>query len=187
MAPNLSPKKSWEGFAGSWASCVVVGVLSVTLVLHAPFWVGILLGSAVVVAATAGDLARLRPDGAVIYLGRSDHQVKIRGLRIELGEIEAVLSAVPGVVHAAVTVATSTRGGEFLAAEPRDTLVWDDVELPDDALAPAPEGVDAAEVAAAVTRELSPALHSTGVDRPWDRLTERRRAIVERARRSATL
>ena len=33
-----------------------------------------------------GDLARLRPDGAVIYLGRSDHQVKIRGLRIELGE-----------------------------------------------------------------------------------------------------
>ncbi|MDO4238712.1 GIY-YIG nuclease family protein [Micrococcus sp.] len=51
----------------------------------------------------------------------------------------------------------------------------------------APEGVDAAEVAAAVTRELSPALHSTGVDRPWDRLAERRRAIVERARRSATL
>ncbi|MBE7371061.1 phosphatidate cytidylyltransferase [Dermacoccus barathri] len=56
MAPTVSPKKSWEGFAGSWASCVVVGVLSVTLVLHAPFWVGILLGSAVVVAATAGDL-----------------------------------------------------------------------------------------------------------------------------------
>ena len=51
----------------------------------------------------------------------------------------------------------------------------------------APEGVDAAEVAAAVTRELSPALHSTGVDRPWDRLTESRRAIVQRARRSATL
>lgn len=56
MAPTVSPKKSWEGFAGSWLSCVVVGVIAVTLVLHAPFWVGILLGSAVVVAATVGDL-----------------------------------------------------------------------------------------------------------------------------------
>jgi enterobactin synthetase component F len=45
-----------------------------------------------------GDLARIRPDGAVLYLGRSDHQIKLRGLRIELGEIEtAILS------HASVT------------------------------------------------------------------------------------
>src|SRR5699024_9574174 len=40
-----------------------------------------------------GDLARRRPDGAVLFLGRSDHQVKIRGLRIELGEIEACIAA----------------------------------------------------------------------------------------------
>ncbi|MPT47094.1 MAG: amino acid adenylation domain-containing protein [Sphingobium sp.] len=40
-----------------------------------------------------GDLARRRPDGAVEYLGRSDHQVKIRGLRIELGEIESAIGA----------------------------------------------------------------------------------------------
>ena len=56
MAPTVSPKKSWEGFAGSWLSCVVIGVITVTLILHAPFWVGILLGSLVVVAATVGDL-----------------------------------------------------------------------------------------------------------------------------------
>lgn len=56
MAPTVSPKKSWEGFVGSWVSCVVLAVITVTLVLHAPFWVGILLGSTVVVAATVGDL-----------------------------------------------------------------------------------------------------------------------------------
>ncbi len=49
-----------------------------------------------------GDRARWRRDGAVEYLGRSDHQVKLRGLRIELGEIEAVLRAVPAVDRVAV-------------------------------------------------------------------------------------
>ncbi|MDB4947802.1 MAG: sypB, partial [Gemmatimonadetes bacterium] len=44
-----------------------------------------------------GDLARWRPDGTIEYLGRMDHQVKVRGLRIELGEIEARLRE-----HAAV-------------------------------------------------------------------------------------
>ncbi|MFI9550026.1 amino acid adenylation domain-containing protein [Nonomuraea endophytica] len=49
-----------------------------------------------------GDLARWRPDGEIEYLGRSDHQVKIRGMRVELGEIEAALAALPGVRAAAV-------------------------------------------------------------------------------------
>ncbi|MGB3401304.1 MAG: amino acid adenylation domain-containing protein [Microcoleaceae cyanobacterium] len=44
-----------------------------------------------------GDLARYRPDGNIEYLGRLDHQVKIRGNRIELGEIESVLREYPGV------------------------------------------------------------------------------------------
>ncbi|MCW0216024.1 MAG: amino acid adenylation domain-containing protein [Pseudonocardia sp.] len=51
-----------------------------------------------------GDLVRRRPDGALDYLGRTDHQVKIRGQRVELGEIEAVLAARPDVSAAAVAV-----------------------------------------------------------------------------------
>ncbi|BCB88657.1 hypothetical protein Psuf_059700 [Phytohabitans suffuscus] len=49
-----------------------------------------------------GDLARWLPNGELEYLGRTDHQVKIRGQRIELGEIEAVLAACPGVRWAVV-------------------------------------------------------------------------------------
>ncbi len=47
-----------------------------------------------------GDLARYRADGAVEFLGRIDHQVKVRGFRIELGEIETALGRHPEVVAA---------------------------------------------------------------------------------------
>lgn len=49
-----------------------------------------------------GDRVRIRADGALDFLGRFDHQVKLRGVRIELGEIEAVLTDIPGVRAAAV-------------------------------------------------------------------------------------
>lgn len=47
-----------------------------------------------------GDLARLRGDGAIVFVGRRDRQVKLRGIRIELGEIEAALRELPGVREA---------------------------------------------------------------------------------------
>jgi len=56
MAPVISPKKSWEGFAGSAVSCVVVGWLTVDLLLDGRWWVGVVLGLVSVVMATLGDL-----------------------------------------------------------------------------------------------------------------------------------
>lgn len=51
-----------------------------------------------------GDLARWLPDGNIEYLGREDHQVKIRGLRIELGEIENTIRGFPGIVDCVAAV-----------------------------------------------------------------------------------
>jgi len=56
MAPVISPKKSWEGFAGSALSCVVVGYLLVVHLLDGDWWVGVVLGLIAVVMATLGDL-----------------------------------------------------------------------------------------------------------------------------------
>ncbi|WP_433073734.1 non-ribosomal peptide synthetase [Dactylosporangium sp. CA-052675] len=55
-----------------------------------------------------GDLVRWRTDGRLDFLGRRDHQVKVRGHRIELGEIESQLRSAPGVAEAVVTVADPT-------------------------------------------------------------------------------
>ena len=59
-----------------------------------------------------GDLARYLDDGNILYLGRLDHQVKIRGNRIELGEIEAALSRHPNIRDVAV-VAREDRPGDM--------------------------------------------------------------------------
>jgi phosphatidate cytidylyltransferase len=56
MAPTVSPKKSWEGFAGSVVACLIVGVLCSTLLLQSSFVVGLVLGAVAVVTATVGDL-----------------------------------------------------------------------------------------------------------------------------------
>lgn len=57
MAPKISPKKSWEGFAGSCVGAIIVGILCVVFLLESPWWIGIPLALATVAAATAGDLA----------------------------------------------------------------------------------------------------------------------------------
>jgi non-ribosomal peptide synthetase component F len=62
-----------------------------------------------------GDLVRRLPDGNLVFVGRIDGQVKIRGLRVELGEIEAGLLAHPAVAQAVAVVATDRTGERQLA------------------------------------------------------------------------
>ncbi|MFX4285230.1 phosphatidate cytidylyltransferase [Janibacter sp. G349] len=56
MAPKLSPKKSWEGFAGSVISCAAVGAIAIPLTLDGAWWQGAILGALTAPVATIGDL-----------------------------------------------------------------------------------------------------------------------------------
>ncbi|MGH8867906.1 MAG: phosphatidate cytidylyltransferase [Actinomycetes bacterium] len=56
MAPQISPKKSWEGLTGSVLACVAGGALAVELLLDGPWWAGACLGVATACTATLGDL-----------------------------------------------------------------------------------------------------------------------------------
>ncbi|MEM7401117.1 MAG: amino acid adenylation domain-containing protein, partial [Pseudomonadota bacterium] len=63
-----------------------------------------------------GDLARWREDGAIEYLGRIDHQVKLNGVRIELGEIEAAMLSQPKVQNAVVVLRADHDEAKILVA-----------------------------------------------------------------------
>lgn len=56
MAPTVSPKKSWEGFVGSLATCSAAGALVMSLTFHEQWWKGVLFGLTIAVTATLGDL-----------------------------------------------------------------------------------------------------------------------------------
>jgi acyl-coenzyme A synthetase/AMP-(fatty) acid ligase len=63
-----------------------------------------------------GDVGAYLPDGDVEFLGRADHQVKVRGYRVEPGEVEAVVRQHPGLADAAVSARAEDDGGGALVA-----------------------------------------------------------------------
>ena len=65
-------------------------------------------------AYKSGDLARLLPNGDIEFHGRTDNQVKLRGLRVELGEIENAMNAFPGI-KTSIVVMKKNASEEFLA------------------------------------------------------------------------
>lgn len=56
MVPAISPKKSWEGLAGSLVCGTTAAVLAVVFLMHKPWWVGVAMGLMLVLTATLGDL-----------------------------------------------------------------------------------------------------------------------------------
>ena len=77
-----------------------------------------------------GDLARWLPTGMIEFLGRIDHQIKLRGQRIELGEIEATLGEHPDVLEAVITPIGEGEGTRLWAhVMPRTGVTLDSSEL----------------------------------------------------------
>ncbi|GGM49237.1 phosphatidate cytidylyltransferase [Microbacterium saperdae] len=56
MAPKISPKKTWEGFAGAVAASMIAGTLLAIFLLDLPWWAGLIFGASILLSATLGDL-----------------------------------------------------------------------------------------------------------------------------------
>jgi phosphatidate cytidylyltransferase len=71
MAPVISPKKTWEGLAGSAVLCVVAGAVMLPALLHGHWWQGVIVGLAALAAAVFGDLAEsmIKRDLAIKDMG----------------------------------------------------------------------------------------------------------------------
>lgn len=94
MAPAISPKKTWEGLAGSLVACVVAGGITLPLLLHGHAWQGVLTGLAALAAAILGDLAE--------SMIKRDLQIKDMGSVLPghggvLDRIDSLLIAAPVV------------------------------------------------------------------------------------------
>ena len=92
MAPTISPKKSWEGFAGSAVTCALAGWLTVVYLLGGAWWTGVLLGAITVVTATLGDLTEsvIKRD-----LGIKDMSQLLPGHGGLMDRLDSLLATVP--------------------------------------------------------------------------------------------
>ncbi len=92
LAPGISPGKSWEGLGGSIASCVLVGVGCMTLLLHRGAWTGVVLGVALAATAVLGDLGEsaLKRD-----IGIKDMGTLLPGHGGILDRLDSLLASAP--------------------------------------------------------------------------------------------
>ena len=94
MAPTISPKKSWEGFAGSAVACIVAGTLCVVYFLDGRWWVGALVGAVAALSATLGDLSEsmIKRD-----LGIKDMSNLLPGHGGVMDRLDSLLATAPAV------------------------------------------------------------------------------------------
>ncbi len=94
MAPTISPKKSWEGFAGSTMACIGAGIGSVVWLLDGHWWVGAIVGAVAVLTATVGDLAEsmIKRD-----LGIKDMSNLLPGHGGVMDRLDSLLATAPAV------------------------------------------------------------------------------------------
>ncbi|TCM41173.1 phosphatidate cytidylyltransferase [Kribbella sp. VKM Ac-2568] len=94
MAPTISPKKSWEGFAGSTLACIGAGIGSVIWLLDGEWWVGAIVGAVAVLTATVGDLAEsmIKRD-----LGIKDMSNLLPGHGGVMDRLDSLLATAPAV------------------------------------------------------------------------------------------
>jgi len=94
LAPVISPKKTWEGLAGSAIACIAAGAILLPSLLHGYWWQGVVLGAAAVVAAVLGDLAAsmIKRD-----LGIKDFGRLLPGHGGVLDRIDSLLTCAPVV------------------------------------------------------------------------------------------
>jgi phosphatidate cytidylyltransferase len=100
MAPAISPKKTWEGFAGSLLACLAGGAILLVTLLNGRVWQGLVLGASALLAATLGDLAAsmIKRD-----LGIKDYGSMLPGHGGVLDRIDSLLVVSP-VVWVLLTV-----------------------------------------------------------------------------------
>jgi phosphatidate cytidylyltransferase len=94
MAPTISPKKSWEGFAGSILACIGAAIASVVLLLDAHWWIGVIVGVVAVLTATVGDLGEsmIKRD-----LGIKDMSNLLPGHGGVMDRLDSLLATAPAV------------------------------------------------------------------------------------------